>query len=260
MLKRVLLFAFITFSLVDAQFISSPSVLQRAEKFLQRYTESSDSTYTVYEVKGNIKLPMKVDVPIENFGGRYIINLNCGTRNIRVNDFEEFNLRKIASEDLRNYFNNEVLNSSKITRVAFEHQQRNGQSEIVGGIVMFHQLVQNVIVRGDAFIFLYYDALSNLKKIEYSWLNVKKKIKKIDFCKECILESHMDKLEQEISRISRDIKSENMQGELYDAVRSWRMTTDSSGNGILVPCLTYLGHFDDKGTIRYISFDVDEIF
>lgn len=107
---------------------------------------------------------------------------------------------------------------------------------------------------------MYYDALSNLKKIEYSWLNVKKKIKKIDFCKECILESHMDKLEQEISRISRDIKSENMQGELYDAVRSWRMTTDSSGNGILVPCLTYLGHFDDKGTIRYISFDVDEIF
>ena len=178
MLKRVLLFAIITFSLVDAQFISSPSVLQRAEKFLQRYTESSDSTYTVYEVKGNIKLPMKVDVPIENFGGRYIINLNSGTRNIRVNDFEEFNLRKIASEDLRNYFNNEVLNSSKITRVAFEHQQRNGQSEIVGGIVMFHQLVQNVIVRGDAFIFLYYDALSNLKKIEYSWLNVKKKIAK----------------------------------------------------------------------------------
>jgi hypothetical protein len=52
------------------------------------------------------------------------------------------------------------------------------------------------------------------------------------------------------------MERENVRGVLYDAILSWRMVSNDTGNNILIPSVIYLGHFDDLGITRYLSFDI----
>lgn len=246
----------ILISMVHAEFVLKTDVLQRTEKLLQRSMEKKSLDYVAYEVVGTEKLAVNVDSPAEELDGRYIIQLNSNSRKSKLQD--EKGLLQLASKDLKTLFSDDVSNSSKITRVGFEYQQRNDEIEIVGGIVMVHQLVQGLPVRGSSFIFLHYDGLSNLKRIEYNWLKVKKKIAKRTTLRAEPVKFHEKMLKQKTAEISDELVKANMHGELYDAVQSWRMMTDSTGKSVLVPSVTYLGRFEDSGRMRYVTFDIDE--
>lgn len=256
MSKLYLVIIVFSISLVHAQFVAKPEVLGRMDVYLQKDVDTVDSSYTIYEVLGKEELSLRVNASVEEIDGRYVVQVNSSSRKVKLG--EESALRKFAVDDLKFIFDDDVLRLCRVTRVGFEHQQRNGESEIVGGVVMLHQLVQGLPVRGSAFILMFYDAFSNLKKIEYSLVQPKKKVVKNLIHNTELIQLHKKKLEQKVSEIKEDLARENMHGELYDAVRSWRQTTDSLGVNVLVPSITYLGRFDDVGTIRYVSFDIDE--
>lgn len=254
--KLYLVILVFSISLIHAQFVSKPAVLEQINAFLQEDVDTVDSTYTVLEVIGKEKLSLNVNAVVEEFDGRYVVQLNSSSRKIKLQ--EESVLRNFVADDLKHVFGNDVFKSCQITRVGFEHQQRNGHSEIVGGVVMVHQLVHGHLVRGPAYIFMFYDALSNLKMIEYSWIQTEKKVVKNLARNTDVKQLHKSMLTQKMSEISESLTKENTRGELYKAVRSWRMMTDSIGINVLVPSITYLGKYDDAGTMRYVSFDIDE--
>ena len=170
-MKNIFFLIGLSFSLVYAQFTLMPEVLLQTESYLQK-NRGNDTTDFVYEILGKNKLPMNIDAPVEEYNGRYVIQMNSNTRTEKLQD--ERMLQMIAMKDLKKILSDSIFSSTRITRIGFEHQQKNDVIEIVGGIVMVHQLIQDFPIRGDSFIFLYYDAFSNLRKIEYSWLHIKK--------------------------------------------------------------------------------------
>lgn len=254
--KLYLVILVFSISLIHAQFVVKPEVLERVDEFLKKDVDTEESSYTVYEVLGKEKLSLKVDAAIEEIDGRYVIQVNSSSRKVKLG--EESALRKFATDDLKFVFGDDVFKSCLITRVGFEYQQRNDKSEVVGGVVMVHQLVQGLPVKGSSFVFMFYDALSNLKMIEYSWVQTEKKVVKNLARNTDVKQRHKSMLTQKMSEISESLTKENTRGELYKAVRSWRMMTDSIGKNVLVPSITYLGKYDDAGTVRYVSFDIDE--
>lgn len=245
----------LSFSLIHAQFVSRSEVMSQIDVFLQKDVDETDSSHIVYEILGAKQLQLMVDASVEEFDGRYILQFCSESRNVKLH--EESELRNFAADDMKRVFGNDVFRSSKITRVGFEYQQRNEVSEIVGGIVMINQLLQERPIRGNAFIFMFYDAYSNLKKIEYRWLQTKKKVVRNIVRNGDVKKKHKNVLENKILEINDDLIKEKIHGELYKAVQSWHILIDSTGKEILTPSITYLGLFDDAGITRYISFDVD---
>ncbi len=245
----------LSFSLIHAQFVSRSEVMSQIDVFLQKDVDETDSSHIVYEILGAKQLQLMVDASVEEFDGRYILQFYSESRKAKLH--EESELRNFAVDDLKRIFGNDVFRSSKITRVGFEYQQRNGVSEIVGGVVMISQLLQERPIRGNAFIFMFYDAYSKLKRIEYRWLQTKKKVVRNVLRSADVKQSHKNVLENKILEINDDLIKEKIHGELYKAVQSWRLLIDSTGKEILTPSITYLGLFDDAGITRYISFDVD---
>ncbi len=256
MLKIYILLICVSFSLIHAQLTIKPEVFLQAETSLRKYMDEGTPSCFVYEITGKEKIPMKVNVPVDEVAGRYVVLMNSRSKTERIYSQNENKLRSIALEDIKKYFVDEVSDSYKITRVGFEYEQKNEKIDIVGAFVMFHQLVEGLPVRGDAFIYMYYDAFSNIKKIEYSWLRTEKKVLSENECYVDDVSQHRNRLMQKVVEVNEDMERENVRGVLYDAILSWRMVSNDTGNNILIPSVIYLGHFDDLGITRYLSFDI----
>ncbi len=144
-----------------------------------------------------------------------------------------------------------------ITRVGLEYQQRNDEVGVVGGLVLVYQLVQNIPVRGKAFLTMFYDSTSNLSSVEYQWLKVRTQNMMVSSDLNYVMDLHQKIFEKKLSEISESLYLNKMSGNLYGAVKSWHVIESGGQGNILQPCITYFGKYNDGDVVRYFSFDVD---
>lgn len=254
MVKALSFFFLCTATLACAQITVDSLVSQQTSKILQdEFAKSTD--YPIFEIIGDETPVLNISAAHEKTESFHRFYFELNDRNSAIQN--EQDVRTIAAQDIKRIFPKKIADSLMMARIGLEYESRNGKIRIVGALAMLHRLIDGFPERGESYVFMYYDSSSNLKNIEIKWNTYKKDFITDNQSRQQNLELQSNELNKKISELGKPLTKDNIQGNLYKAIKSWRLKKDIHGIKYLVPSITYLGTYAEDGRNRYFSFDID---
>lgn len=254
MVKALSFFFLCTATLACAQITVDSLVSQQTSKILQdEFAKSTD--YPIFEIIGDETPVLNISAAHEKTESFHRFYFELNDRNSAIQN--EQDVRTIAAQDIKRIFPKKIADSLMMARIGLEYESRNGDERIVGAIVMLNRLIDGFPERGESYVFMYYDSISNLKNIEIKWNTYRRNFITDNPSMQQNIESQRNALNKKIFELGKHLARDNIQGQLYKVIKSWHIKNDTSGNKYLVPSITYLGTFADNGRNRYFSFDID---
>ncbi len=245
---KILLF---TFVIIHAQIQIDPNIKKQLENIDSFFIDNFSPNYHIYIFKGNQNLYVKEtlnEIFFDNYTQVFI-----STKKQTFDITEEKTFRQFISKEYLSLFPKSVIDSSGITYIAYEYEQKNNLTpEMIGAMAFIHRKIENKPVRGGAFISMDFDSNGILQSLEYRWPQYTTLEKSASFNKEFFFKRFYEQIEFFEANL-KDISSEAIIKNIF---ASWKKVISNENEEILVPCISFIGFLHNSDKNKHFIIDV----